>query len=124
MKSISTKTHKKSLVAGKSPRKKISGLFKKQRKVWFFLFGIGIGTVILMLLVFIGGYIYETHYSNRVFPGVLLAKTPVGGLTQSGITQIWLAKNNQFKSGSFTLQFENHVATLSAQELGIGFDAT
>lgn len=124
MKSITSKAHKKSIVHEKLQHKKVYHLFKKYRKIWLFLFGISTGICLLITFGIVIGYLYENQFAGKIYPGVMLAKNPVGGLTSAEVTQLWLSHNARFTNNTFTLKFENHTATLSANTLDIGFDAT
>ncbi len=92
----------------------------------FLQFGLGLilGVLILLMISSILFAVFEKQYANRIFPGVFIADIPAAGLTKDEVVQFWLTKNEKFRNTSFTLTFENHTATFSAQTLDVGFDAT
>ena len=103
-------------------KKKIPLKKKSLRKqALFFVVGVVLGGVLLI----IGGvWFFTTSYENRVYPGISIANHPFGGASKEEIIEFWLTRNAPFQKISATFQFETHVATLSANQLDIGFDAT
>ncbi len=100
---------------------------KKKRliiEVLQFCFGLVIGIIIVIIIIFSSVLVYDNNYRDRIYPGITVANIPVGGKTPAEVTDLWLKRNEQFANTKFTLFFENQVATLSAQQLDIGFDAT
>lgn len=67
---------------------------------------------------------YDAIYKERIYPSVTVNGTPFGGKTLSEVEAYWLAKNEPFQKAMFTFTFENHVATVSGMDLGMGYDAT
>lgn len=102
----------------------VTGKTKKRRlrTHWFFLSC----ALILFIALCAGGiyFLFEQKYSGRVYPGVTIAHQTFAGATSSEITQAWLSRNRPFQNISVTLRAENTVATLSATQLDIGYDAT
>lgn len=67
---------------------------------------------------------YDAMYAGRVYPSVTINGTSFGGKTPKEIEQYWMAKNEPFEQATFTFVFENHMATVSGTEMGLGYDAT
>ncbi|KKU83212.1 hypothetical protein A2973_05695 [Candidatus Gottesmanbacteria bacterium RIFCSPLOWO2_01_FULL_49_10] len=69
-------------------------------------------------------YWYEKSYEGRIYPGVRVQGQSVGGKKPIDIETYWKSKNVPFEKATFTLVFEDHIATLSGVELEVGYDAT
>lgn len=67
---------------------------------------------------------YDAIYKDRVYPSVTINGISVGGKTRTEVETYWMGKNEPFQKASFTFTFENHTATISGTDLGLGFDAT
>ncbi len=89
--------------------------------IFYFVMGAAAGCVILV----IGGLaFFENRYANQIYPGISISHQPFGGNFTQAVTDYWLKRNKPFQNLTVTFQFENQVATISASELDIGFDAT
>ncbi len=84
-----------------------------------------IAGVCLILFSFIGAclYLYEKHYENKAYPSVWIDGKSFGGVSRPEIIKHWNAKSAPFENKQFELVFEDHIATVSAAELGVGFDS-
>ena len=89
-----------------------------------FLAGTGIGLLIIVLVLAAYTFNFEERYQNLIYPGIQIAELSAGGLTHDAVIDYWHDRNSLFNELSFTFAFEDHVATLSAAALHIGFDAT
>lgn len=67
---------------------------------------------------------YDAVYEGRIYPSVTINGIPSGGKTPSEIQQLWIEKNIPFEKAQFAFVFDNHIATVSGTDLGLGFDAT
>src|SRR3989344_1735161 len=109
-------------------KKKGSSPHRSQKKSLLmatqFLVGTGIGLVIVALVMSAYAYSCEERYKNLVYPGIEIAELSAGGLTRDAVISYWRERNSLFNKLSFTFTFEDSVATLSAESLNIGFDAT
>jgi len=83
---------------------------------------IGLGVVWLSAISFF--LLYQLRYNEKVYPSVYIDGQPFGGLRQNDVQAYWDRKNEPFRNKRFEFRFEENVATLSAMELGIGYDAT
>lgn len=84
------------------------------------------------LLVFLGSTLlagalflfFELQYEGRVYPNVSVGDIPFRGQTSQDVKAYWEKQNAPFQGKSFEFRLGNDVATVSAEELGLGFDAT
>lgn len=88
------------------------------------LTGLFIGIILLALFGKLGMYLFEKKYENRIYPNVAIGLTEFGGKTKDDVMHYWLSKNEPFVTSTFTLTFENTIATISGSELNLGYDAT
>ncbi|MBI3955721.1 VanW family protein [Candidatus Gottesmanbacteria bacterium] len=87
----------------------------KHKLIMVCIIGIGLALVVRA---------YDAMYAGRVYPSVTINGTSFGGKTPKEIEQYWMAKNEPFEQATFTFVFENHMATVSGTEMGLGYDAT
>ena len=78
---------------------------------------LGLGTVVTIR-------VFDTMYAGRVYPNVTINGINFGGKTPDEVKSYWTAKNVPFEKATFTFVFENHTATVSGTDLGLGYDAT
>lgn len=62
-------------------------------------------------------------YVEKVYPGIIVAGIDVGGKTQDQVKTLFWEKNNRIAQTLFTFKNGTDVATISASDLGVGFDA-
>lgn len=67
---------------------------------------------------------FEKTYADRAYPQVFIDAIPFGGKTKQDIESYWTDKNSSLKNIQFELRFENTIATVSAAEMRLGYDAT
>lgn len=79
-----------------------------------FLIGVGISYIVY----------FEKTYAERAYPNVYIDTLSFGGKSKEDIERYWIQKNSEFQDIQFEFRYENIVATLSAVELRIGYDAT
>ncbi len=82
------------------------------------------GIAVLFILLSLSFNAFETQYQNKVYPGVSVNSIPFGGKTPQEVADFWNQQNEPFSQKQFEFRFEGNVATVSAQELGLGYDAT
>src|SRR3989344_354824 len=83
-----------------------------------------IGFAIIWAAAVVFFLLFELKYQDKIYPSVYIDSISFGGNTADTVRQYWLAKNEPFLTKQFELQFENTIATISATELDVGFDAT
>ncbi len=88
------------------------------------LTGLFLGIILLAILGKLGMNIFEKKYENRVYPNVAIGQNVFGGKTKDEIMLYWLTKNEPYTKSTFTLTFGNQIATVSGDELNLGYDAT
>lgn len=76
----------------------------------------------VVCVLFIG--IFDYRYHEKIFPNVFIDGVPFGGKTAQDVQAYWLGKNQPFLETSFAFRFEGNIATISAKQLDLGFDAT
>jgi len=87
--------------------------------IWF-LIGFSISGITLLSIVII---YFQNTYSDRVIPGIFINDIYVGEMTKDEITYIYEEKNKNIGDSSFTFIYEDTIATISADDLNIGYDA-
>ncbi|MBP6913619.1 MAG: VanW family protein [Candidatus Levybacteria bacterium] len=66
---------------------------------------------------------FKVTYKNKVIPGIFLGNTYVGEKNANEVARIFEEKNKSIGKSTITFQgTDNRIATVSAQELGIGYD--
>lgn len=85
---------------------------------WFFV-GILLGIFLLVSFIFI---IFQKMYAHVVYPGVLIDGVHFGGKTEEQVQHYFLQKNELLGDTSFVFSAPQDIATLSAKELGVGYD--
>lgn len=86
--------------------------------------GILIGVIFIVIAASFALWVFEHYYKGRAYPGVSVDQIAFDGKTPEEIEEYWLSKNAPFTRATFELRFENKIATLSGQELDLGYDAT
>ncbi|MBI5614279.1 VanW family protein [Candidatus Gottesmanbacteria bacterium] len=70
-------------------------------------------------------YYYRVHqYSLRVYPNVSLASVSFGGAKKDDVQRYVEHLNTPIREKYFQFRFEDTIATLSALDAGVGYDAT
>ncbi len=86
-----------------------------------FVFWVG---VIVFLLV--GGlYVaFQKQYAGKIYPNVSIDNISFGGQSPGDVKAYWLTKNNPFPDVRLELRYDNKIATISGDDLNLGYDAT
>ena len=87
---------------------------------WFFT-----GAVI-SLIFFIGlfYFIYQKIYENRVYPGIFVNGINFGGKTQTDVKNYFEERNAKLDKAVLQLTSDYGIATVSAKEINLGYDAS
>lgn len=102
-----------------------SALFRKKhiRRVihssFWFLVGFSLSALLLMGILF--AY-FQFRYKDRIIPGIFIENIYVGGKSKNEIQTIFTQKNEPIQKTTFVLTLDDYVVTVSAKELGIGYD--
>lgn len=87
--------------------------------LWFFI-GFTVSGLTLLSIVVI---YFQNTYSEKVIPGVFINDTYVGEMTKEEIVYLYEEKNKNIGDSSFTFTYEDVIATISAQDLDIGYNS-
>ncbi|HYM65546.1 MAG TPA: VanW family protein [Candidatus Sulfotelmatobacter sp.] len=97
-------------------RKKILRTFKII--FWFFL-----GAFLsLFFIASFGLFGYQKLYENKIYPGVYVNNINFGGKTKQEVENYFEYKNSLVGNSSFVFTTNQDIATISAKEIGFGFD--
>lgn len=99
---------------------KKSTVFKRtlHASIWF-MTGAFLG---LFFFVSFLSIIFQKQYENRVYPGVIIEGKDFGSAGKEEIRSYFAKKNDTIKNASFTFTFEDKIASISAEQLHVGFD--
>lgn len=86
--------------------------------LWFFL-GAVIGIFFFSSFVYI---YYKETYHNKVYPGVIINNVEFGGKTKDDVRKYFATKNAQIRNKKIQFTSDELVATVSARQLGLGYD--
>lgn len=99
-------------------------IFKKvhhySKAPFWFLVGFLISALTLSSITII---VFQNIYKEKTIPGVYIDSLYVGEKTKGEIKAIFDAKNDAIHNSSFTFSFQDMHATLSAQQLNIGYNS-
>lgn len=87
---------------------------------FWFLVGFLISALTISSITII---VFQNLYKEKTIPGVYIDSTYVGEKTKSEIKTIFDAKNDSIQNSTFTFTFEDQSATLSAEQLNIGYNS-
>lgn len=88
--------------------------------VFWFMVGFFFASATLVSLILI---YFNISYKNRALPGIFVGNTYVGTMTKNQIDSLYEKKNEAIQQSSITFSYNNLVATASAKDLNIGYDA-
>lgn len=89
------------------------------KSAFWFLVGVTLGLFLLISFIFI---VFQRMYANVVYPGVLIDGVHFGGKTEKQVQQYFIEKNAALGDTQFEFTTPGHIATISAQELEVGYD--
>jgi len=89
------------------------------KTVFWFITGAVLATFLLTSFTFI---IFEKINSDKVYPGITISNTDVGGDTQAQVQELFIRKNETMGNTQFTFSLDSMAATVSAKDLKIGYD--
>lgn len=67
---------------------------------------------------------FERHFLGKIYPNVAIDGISFTGETPAEVKSYWQSKNSAFPKIQLELHFENKVATISGEDLEMGYDAT
>lgn len=87
--------------------------------LWFTLGGL-LGLFFFASFLFI---YYRNTYAKTVFPGVSIQYIDFSGKSKNDVETYFARKNSGIHNTTFYFTYEDQVATMSAEDLGMGYDA-
>ena len=84
----------------------------------------GKALITLFILLTLGTFLFINHYQGKIYPHVFVGTLDVSGKTPKDVETYWLNKNTSFTVSQFELRYDDTIATISATDLGLGYDAT
>ena len=94
-------------------------LHLSKSSLWF-LIGFSIAGLTLLSLVII---FFQYNYNAKVIPGVFIDDTYVGEKTKDEIIYIYNEKNKNIGDSTFSFEYNQEIASVSAEDLDIGYDS-
>lgn len=108
-------------VIKKIPIKAIANKTRHYSKgTFWFLIGFLITGITIASIVAI---IFQNIYKERAIPGVFVDNVDVSKKNYSEVKDIFDEKNKRMESSTFTLTYEDQIATFSAETLNIGYNS-
>jgi vancomycin resistance protein YoaR len=80
--------------------------------------------MIVILFTLTAYVVFEKNYQGRIYPHVSVGNIDVAGKSPKEVETYWLKKNTPFAAMQFELRYDGKVATISGDDLGLGYDAT
>lgn len=96
----------------------------QERHLRSFLQGALAGLILLIIGITTGLVVFYKNYEGKIYPNVSIDGIPFGGKTPEDIQTYWLSQNIPFTKALFEFKFEGNIATVSGEELNLGYDAT
>lgn len=97
---------------------------KHTKKVAFSFMWFSVGFILAaFFLTSFALFFFENQYNNRIYEGIYIDDMYVGGKTEKEVRQIFDNKNLIIDKSTFTLYYQDQIATVSAKELSIGYDS-
>ncbi|HSW88791.1 MAG TPA: VanW family protein [Candidatus Saccharimonadales bacterium] len=103
----------------KFPIKKRHLYFLSKGLFWFTTGGI----LALFFLISFTFIFFQRLYAHAVYPGVIVYGVDFGGKTPEQVESYFTEKNNKIKNTTFTISADSQIATLSAEQLQMGYDS-
>lgn len=101
------------------PNKKIISFSLIIKSFFWFFIGISLGLFLLISFILV---LFQKHYDNIVYPGVMVNGTNFGGKTKEEVGNFFAQKNSNIAETIFSFVSEDRVATISAKELDYGYN--
>ncbi len=81
----------------------------------------GLGALLVLAGIYLGRL--DHLHRGRIYPHVFVLDTQVSGLDPQQLEQFWTNKNQKFADQHFEFRSDQLVATVSGQEMGLGYDS-
>jgi vancomycin resistance protein YoaR len=95
-------------------------LHQATRVLFWFSLGAILGLFFFASFLFI---LYKNTYAETVYPGIFIGGVDFSGKSKEEVKNHFIQKNDIFAKTTFTLKNSSDIATTSAQDLKIGYDA-
>ena len=89
------------------------------KSIFWFTVGAALGLFLLLSFVII---FFKASYINRIYPGVYVAGVNFGGYSPRDVKNYFAEKNAKIANTIFILQNKDQSVTVSAKDLGFGYD--
>lgn len=109
----------KKLKKSKTSATKRKTIARMARVVFWFLLGAILGFFFFVSFLYIS---HRANYKDKVYEGVMVNGTDLGGKTQDEVKADFVKKNSEIKKTTFTLTSPIASATISAAQIGFGYD--
>lgn len=97
-----------------------SKFFKNTAKaIFWFLVGVFLGLFLAISFTYI---ILQQHYSNVVYPGIIVDGINLGGKTEQEVNEFFASKNAAIENTRFVFLNNSDTTTVFAKEINYGFD--
>lgn len=100
-------------------RPQLPSLKKMLHTIFWFVLGAILGVFFFSGLV---ALYYQQTYENKVFPGITIEKKDFGGKTKDEVAAYFQKKNERIQDKTLSFTTPQLSATISAQDLEIGYD--
>lgn len=85
---------------------------------------LSLAAYLLIISCFIFVALFEYRYQGKIYPNVHVGGLAFGGKTIADVRAYWITQNQPFLQKTFTFRFNGKMATISAEQLDVGYDAT
>ncbi len=68
-------------------------------------------------------FFFEQSYEGRIYPNITINGIPFGGKTKQEVAAYWRERNSPFPDAQFELSFNETIATISGNDIDLGYDA-
>lgn len=89
-----------------------------------FFLGVFLGLLLLSIGAITGILAFDYAYTNKIYPNVHIDGVSFGGKTTADVSAYWQSQNIPFTKAVFEFKFEDQIATVSGDQLDLGYDAT
>lgn len=96
---------------------------KKRNVVPLVLLWVILGCSSIVLITILLLFLFDNHYSQKIYPHIYIEHQHVGGKTPLEIQQAWEQKNKAYSNAYFEFILGETIATVSGQQLHMGYDS-
>lgn len=96
-------------------------LFLGIKSVFWFSVGIVLGLFFTISFAFI---FFQKVYGEKIYPGIYVNSTNLGGKTEKEAIKYFDQQNAEVENTDFTFSYGDQIATISAKDIGAGYNGT